>query len=126
MKKTLKFTGIGCGGLILLFIIIGVIASLSGGSTNGISSPSSLPSIGKTTVTADHYKQIQNGMSYRSVVSIIGIEGEEMSQNRIEAIPGVMDAVVTIMYQWTNSNGSGMNAMFQNDKLMQKAQFGLR
>ena len=30
------------------------------------------------------------------------------------------------MYMWQNSDGSNMNAMFQNDKLVNKAQFGLK
>jgi hypothetical protein len=30
------------------------------------------------------------------------------------------------MYAWQNADGSNMNAMFQNDRLISKAQFGLR
>ena len=30
------------------------------------------------------------------------------------------------MYSWQNGNGSNMNAMFQGDRLVNKAQFGLR
>lgn len=86
----------------------------------------SMPSFGRQNVTFAHYSQIQNGMSYEQVVNIIGMPGEELSQNRMEAIPGVMDAITTVMYQWMNGNGSNMNAMFQNNKLIQKAQFGLK
>ncbi len=85
-----------------------------------------LPSIGPQIVTFDKYQRIQTGMSYQEVRSIIGAEGEEISSNSIEGIPGVMPGVKTVMYQWVNSNGSNMNAIFQNDKLMQKGQFGLR
>lgn len=70
-------------------------------------------------VTKAEYDQIKNGMSYKEVVSIIGFEGEENSQNEIAGTK-------TIMYTWMNDNGSNMNAMFQNDKLIQKAQFGLK
>ncbi|MFC1600782.1 hypothetical protein ACFL34_00340, partial [Candidatus Sumerlaeota bacterium] len=83
-------------------------------------------SIGTQIVTFDEYKSIQNGMSYRAVVAIVGAEGEEMVRNKIDGVPGVMESIETVMYQWVNSNGSNMNAMFQNDKLMQKAQFGLK
>jgi hypothetical protein len=31
----------------------------------------------------------------------------------------------TIMYSWTNLDGSRMTAMFQNDALVTKSQFGL-
>jgi hypothetical protein len=83
-------------------------------------------SFGKTVVTKAHYDRIQKGMSYRQVVAVIGAEGEEVSRNELEGVPGVMESVETVMYQWQNGNGSNMNAMFQNDKLMQKAQFGLK
>ncbi|SIT08062.1 DUF3862 domain-containing protein [Kroppenstedtia eburnea] len=70
-------------------------------------------------VTKAEYDQIKNGMSYQEVVNIIGFEGEENSQNEI-------GGTKTIMYTWMNPDGSNMNAMFQNDKLVQKAQFGLK
>ncbi len=85
-----------------------------------------LPSFGSQIVTYDKYKRIEDGMSYSQVVSIVGAEGEELSRNKMPGVRGVMASVETIMYQWMNSNGSNMNAMFQNDKLMQKAQFGLK
>lgn len=44
----------------------------------------------------------------------------------MDGVPGVMESVDAVMYQWVNSNGSNMNTMFQNDRLIQKAQFGLR
>ncbi|WP_323828991.1 hypothetical protein [Algoriphagus persicinus] len=85
-----------------------------------------MPSIGTELVTFDEYERIKDGISYRQVVQIIGVEGEELSRNRIDGIPGVMEPTVTVMYQWVNSNGGNMNAIFQNDKLIQKAQFGLK
>lgn len=77
-------------------------------------------------VTLDEYNMIKNKMSYRQVVSIIGHEGEELTQNTIDGIPGVMDSVHTIMYQWPNGDFTSMNATFQNDKLMSKGQLGLK
>ena len=72
------------------------------------------------------YEKVCHGMSYRDVVSILGANGNEISSNRIEGVPGVMDSIETKMYSWANGDGSNMNAMFQNDKLMSKAQLGLR
>ena len=63
--------------------------------------------------------QIQTGMSYEQVQGIIGSEGEEISRSNIAGYS-------TVMYSWKNWNGSNMNAMFQNDQLVTKAQFGLR
>lgn len=128
LKKKIGCLGYIGTGILILFVF-GVIGSLINDSTTSSSKPEAglkIPSLGNQIVIFDEYQQIQNGMSYSSVVSIIGAEGEEMSRNKIDGVPGVMDSVETIMYQWVNSNGSNMNAMFQNDKLMQKAQFGLK
>lgn len=127
-KKTGFLTYIVAGFLIL--IVLGVIGSLMNeNSTTRSSKPEAgfkMPSIGKQIVTFDAYQRIQNGMSYSQVVAIIGAEGEEMSRNKMDGVPGVMASIETVMYQWVNSNGSNMNAMFQNNKLIQKAQFGLK
>lgn len=77
-------------------------------------------------ITMSNYQQIQNGMSYQQVVQIIGKAGEEISRSHIAGVPGVMESVDTVFYQWVNPGGSNMNAMFQNDKLIQKAQIGLK
>jgi len=69
-------------------------------------------------VTKAEYDRIAEGMTYEQVRGIIGATGEELARNNIAGIE-------TVMYSWMNSNGSNMNAMFQNGKLMQKAQFGL-
>lgn len=70
-------------------------------------------------VTQAQYDRILNGMSYQQVRNIIGTGGEELSRSDIAGM-------TTVMYSWTNSNGSNMNAMFQNGRLVNKAQFGLR
>lgn len=80
----------------------------------------------KKVITKSEYDRIRKGMSYRDVVMIIGAEGEELSQNRIEGEPGVVDSGKTIMYMWQNSDGSRLNILFQNDKLTLKTQFGLK
>lgn len=58
-------------------------------------------------------------MSYYDVTDIIGYYGEELSSSNIGDLE-------TIMYEWVNADGSNMNAMFQNDKLVSKAQYGLK
>jgi hypothetical protein len=127
-KKTGCLTTIGAS--FLIFIVLGVLGSLMNeNSTTPSSKPEAgfkMPSIGKQIVTFDEYQRIQNGLSYRQVVQIIGAEGEEVSRNKMEGVPGVMESVETVMYQWVNSSGSNMNAMFQNDMLIQRAQFGLK
>lgn len=70
------------------------------------------------------YDRLTSGMSYRQAVSALGCEGEEMSSTE-------MAGFKTIMYMWVGSGVSGMmggnmNAMFQNDRMMSKAQMGLK
>jgi hypothetical protein len=71
------------------------------------------------TVTLAEYEQIRDGMTYFQVTAIIGAGGQEMSRSDLAGY-------TTVMYGWSNSNGSNMNAMFQNGRLVNKAQFGLR
>lgn len=72
----------------------------------------------KPVVTMSEFNRIENGLSYADVVQIIGASGQEMSRSDVAGI-------TTVMYSWSNSNGSNMNAMFQDGKLISKAQFGL-
>ena len=69
-------------------------------------------------VTKAEYDLIREGMTYEQVTQIIGASGEEQSRSDLAGF-------TTVMYSWMNSNGSNMNAMFQNGGLVQKAQFGL-
>lgn len=85
-----------------------------------------IPSLGHQIVTFNEFNRIKTGISYRETVNIIGTQGEEISRNMINGVPGVTESIETIMFQWINKNGSNMNAMFQNDKLVSKAQFGLK
>lgn len=67
------------------------------------------------------YNQIVSGMSYQEVANILGKEGKELSRVEITGIP------TTVMYQWEESGGlKNMNATFQDDALVSKAQFGLK
>lgn len=67
-----------------------------------------------------NYSRLKNGMTYAQVVQILGKEGTELSRNEVAGFE-------TVMYQWKGDGWvSNMNAMFQNDKMMSKAQFGLK
>ena len=69
-------------------------------------------------VSKTKYDQIMTGMNYEQVCEIIGARGQESSRTNLGGF-------TTVMYQWMNPGGSNMNAMFQNDSLISKAQFGL-
>jgi len=60
-------------------------------------------------------------MSYEEVVTILGSAGTEQSRSSLGGI-------TTVMHSWQGSGsfGANMNAMFQNGRLVSKAQFGLK
>jgi cytoskeletal protein RodZ len=71
-------------------------------------------------ITKAEFEQIQNGMSRQQVADIVGSPGEVISQSD-------MAGISTVMVKWDGSGslGANANAMFQNDKLISKAQLGL-
>lgn len=99
-----------------LFMFLGVGTP---GITSSARSTTMAPAATSPVVTKAEYDRIKDSMSYRQVREIIGEAGEELSRN-------TMVGVTTVMYSWSNADGSNMNAMFQDDKLVSKAQFGLR
>ena len=76
---------------------------------------------GPSGVTLAQYQALETGMSYAEAVQILGRAGTEISR-------GDLANIVTVMYAWEGDGGVGanMNAMFQNDKLVTKAQLGLK
>ncbi len=75
--------------------------------------PSSSP-----LVTLSKFERVGDGMTYDQVAAIIGAPGTLQSSSNLAGYK-------TAMYAWSNENGSSMNAMFQNGRLINKAQFGL-
>lgn len=73
-----------------------------------------------SAITRAEYEAIQPGMTYDEVVEIIGGPGEEISSSSLGGF-------TTVMYSWRGSGslGANANAMFQNGRLISKAQFGL-
>lgn len=70
-------------------------------------------------ITMAKFNQLETGMSYAEVVEILGEEGTELSRTD-------MMGIVTVMYSWDGKSfASNMNAMFQNDEMVSKAQLGL-
>jgi hypothetical protein len=90
-------------------------------TTNAASKPvKTAPEPPKSTagVTLDNFNKIKTGMTYAQVVEILGEEGQVISENEISGYK-------TTMYQWKGGYVANMNAMFQNGKLISKAQLGL-
>ena len=70
-------------------------------------------------ITAAKYAAIRPGMTYKQVVAILGSPGEEISSSDLAGYR-------TVMVDWKNNSGANMNAMFQNGRLINKAQMGLQ
>lgn len=73
-------------------------------------------------VTLANFNSLRSGMSYQQVVNILGKPGTLVSESNLAGYN-------TVMYSWQSprgATGANMNAMFQNGRLVQKAQFGLR
>jgi hypothetical protein len=123
----MKGTRIGIAGKnAAVWIILGILGWLALGSLlrdlarpvgarESRSLPASMPLIQVTKADLD---AIRTGMTYEQVRGMIGVAGEEQSRSDLGGYR-------TIMYGWKNANGSNMNAMFQNNQLVSKAQFGL-
>jgi hypothetical protein len=86
-------------------------ASVSVALTN---SPESSPALSK-----DRYDRVSSGMNYREVASILGQSGEEVSSSDFAGNSAKM-------YSWKNEDGSNISILFQNGKLVTKAQYGLK
>lgn len=86
-----------------------------------VDTPKVITKPGKITKAA--FDKLKNGMSYEEATSIIGYNGELISESGEKG-----DSTYTVMYMYYGSGilGSNANLMFQGDKLMNKAQMGLK
>ena len=115
-------TGQKIGIVIAVFVVIGTLNRQSNPTATLTSTSSvSTEASGSThDVNKAAFQSLKTGMSYRQAVAILGSEGEEISSNEI-------GGAKTVMYKWEGGGfGANMNAMFQNDKLISKAQMGLK
>jgi hypothetical protein len=120
---------LGLVALVGFFVLVGIVGGNQRGANTASqnsadpavqSAKTEQPQEPQSQVTMANYNSINSGMSYEEVVAILGEEGTELSSNELAGYK-------TIMYQWKGAGfASNMNAMFQNGKLMQKAQFGLK
>lgn len=72
-----------------------------------------------TVISRSQYGSLTMGTSYLVATVMIGSNGVEQSHNRIADIE-------TVSYMWMNPDGSNAILIFQDDRLVSKAQAGLR
>lgn len=80
------------------------------------------------SVTKAKYDQVQTNMTGSEVEKIIGHPGESTAETAF-SIPGVPTLPIgnkQAVYQWKNTDGSAMTAVFIDDKLVFKAQVNLK
>ncbi|MDP2181687.1 MAG: hypothetical protein Q8K99_03865 [Actinomycetota bacterium] len=111
------------GAATLIAAAIGLVALIyvaqhTPSITNGTGSPGAPSGDGSAVVTSAEYDQLTEGMTYQEVVAVIGAEGEESEGSEVDGFP-------TVMFTWTNPDGSNMNVMLHNGKLVKKTQVGL-
>ena len=99
-------------GIIIVFIGIGVIANIGGGTEDKDED--------KCYITLDEFNKIENGMTYDQVKEIVGCDGTVNSDTE------VMGSKMTI-YSWYGKDGiSNANVNIQDNKLINKTQIGLK
>jgi hypothetical protein len=119
--------GCGClGGAFAIVLFIGggiaIVAFIAAGMASSGASSGSAPS----RLTLDHYNALHDGESYAAVSSELGGPGEEQARNHMQGVEGVMPSLTTTQYVWEGNGGANIIVQFQNDRLVTKAQFGLR
>lgn len=107
---------------LLLFIVLVGLISMVACSSNGSSSSSSSAS----KITKEAFENLKSGMSYEEATEIIGFEGEIMSESGVEGGTGIDIHIVMYMYEGKGSIGANANLIFQENKLINKTQVGLK
>ncbi len=70
------------------------------------------------TIDAKKFKQIKEGMTYKQVVKLIGSKGEEQSTSSYGGI-------TASTYVWQSDGWGSAVIMFENKKVVSKAQYGV-
>jgi len=101
-------------------LIFSMILGLSFVGCGKQTTTQSVQQIDSYKYTYDMYKKIETGMSYEQVKGILG-EGTEQASSEDKSIDLVIKA-----YSWQNKDGSNISITFENDKVSNKAQAGLK
>lgn len=76
------------------------------------------PVDGSIVITMDEFNRLAKGLNYDEAYEVVGYHAEELSRSDVAGYS-------TVMVMWQNADGSNANAMFQNNRLIQRSQFGL-
>jgi hypothetical protein len=70
-------------------------------------------------ITMATFQLISKGMTYEQIRNFMGSDGQE-------GVRSVTGGHHTVVYTWKNADGSYLNLMFEDERLMLKGQSGLR
>ena len=112
-------TGLSVAIGVIIFLVLGFIGIDPIGLLSRPEAAVELATGANASITLSNYERLQTGMTYEQACEILGKAGTEMSRTE-------MAGYVTVMYGWQGDGVANMNAMFQNGKLVSKAQFGLK
>jgi len=125
MQK-IKIVGFSTLLLVVLAIPMFALTGCLGGNNGGGGSSTLTPN---TQITMANFNRIEHGMTLAQVTEILGTTGRTLSSSaHMPAIPGIMDAITTEIWQWEFSRGFDIRIVlitFQNDAMFSKAQTGL-
>lgn len=121
-----RSTGIAGGALFALVLVVVVAGEPDAAKNGGNNVPAAENATNRSApvndagISAAEFAALRTGMTLGEVVEIVGSQGEVLSESELSGIR-------TVMVKWNGEIGFGANAnaMFQNDKLIQKSQFGL-
>lgn len=96
-----------------IFIVIGIVTTVILNSSN--------ENLHTEYITLEEFNKIQTGMTYDEVVNIIGSNGTLSSESEVT---GYHTQIFT--WQGYGVPGANANVTFQNNKVVTKAQAGLK
>ncbi|WP_230633119.1 DUF3862 domain-containing protein [Paenibacillus athensensis] len=93
-------------------------------AVSSVESPSgNTGSAEKVEITKEKYDKINNGMTYKEIIKIVGGKGETITETGEE---GSDLHGIGVMYRGKGEVGASATFIFVGDKLQAKSQFGLQ
>lgn len=110
--------------VVIIIVALLVVGGCTAVMVAGVASTTSTTtSSNSAKITLDKFNQLESGMTYEQVKAIIGGDGELAGESGKKG-----DAIHIVSYKYKGSGITGANAslMFQDEKLVNKAQAGLK
>lgn len=119
--RMLFYIFVGFVGLFIVPALIGAQTGKNAAQTSATKANAKTASAPSCVVSLDKFDAMKDGMSYFQIERDIGCPGTKTSS-------ASYGNTTTYMVAWKGqgSFGANMNATFRNDKLVGKAQYGLR